>query len=642
MKKLLSAILAAMLLLTTALPAFAQDVPFEATIEWDAEYDVVVAGFGGAGAVSAITAADEGAKVLLLEKGPEGEAGGNTRYAAQILLTPTDREKAITYFKAMRGGYNYQSDDVIELIVDGAMAIPEWLVAMGADKENLLQFPLIEYPDLPGADGISTTIIDKEFWTSKFWGLLFSNVSERAENIDVWYSAPAVRLIQDPATRIIHGVKVEQNGQTLNVRAKNGVVMAVGGFENNEEMIEHYTQREHLEPIGTLYNTGDGIRMAIEVGADLWHMAALSGPWITLYNDESVNNQAWFNQPSMGMNLAKNGASIYVGQDGTRFAPESGMHRHGHINYSGNFYSQITPDPMWMIFDETARLAGPIMPSFSEDMSAEIESGLIVKADTIAELAEKIGVQVDGPLPDLTQMTDGVTAGESVAYRRAGLVYQVELYNRYCEDGYDEQFDRNPATLAPIATAPYYAIKLVPALVNTQGGPKRNTNCEILDTQGNTIPHLYGAGELGSMYGGYYTAGGNVAETLFSGRTAGANAAKAKDAVPTIELTAVASDIREFGSDLDKQATYDLAEGETIGVGAGMGGELVVKVTRADGVITKVEVLSHGETPAISDPALEQIPQAIVEANAAAVDAVAGATVTSNAIMQAVAAAIAE
>ena len=91
MKKLLSLLLTAVLLLTAASAALCEEVPFEATIEWDAEYDVVVAGFGGAGAVSAITAADAGAKVLLLEKAPEGEAGGNTRYAAQIQLTPIDR-----------------------------------------------------------------------------------------------------------------------------------------------------------------------------------------------------------------------------------------------------------------------------------------------------------------------------------------------------------------------------------------------------------------------------------------------------------------------------------------------------------------------------------------------------------------------
>ena len=202
-------------------------------------------------------------KVLLLEKAPKGEEGGNTRYAAQIVLAPKDRAKAITYFKAMRGGYTSQSDRMIELIVDGAMENRAWVTSLGAKK--LVDIPLIEYPELPGSDGISTFVIDGQLWTGKLWNLLRDNVLSRSAKIDVWYSSPATALIQDPATRVVHGVKVAQGGKVLNVRARNGVVLACGGFENNIDMVQNYTQMPYAYSKGAKYNTGMASR---------WHSAS--------------------------------------------------------------------------------------------------------------------------------------------------------------------------------------------------------------------------------------------------------------------------------------------------------------------------------------------------------------------------------
>lgn len=632
MKKMLSLILAlAMLLSMTS--AMAEEVAFEQTINWDAEYDVVVAGFGAAGGVSAITAADAGAKVLLLEKAPEGEAGGNSRYAAQIILTPTDREGAITYFKAMRGGYDNQSDEVIELIVDGAMAIPQWLVEMGADESKFLNYPLIEYPELPGAEAINTTEIDGEFWTSKFWSLIFSNVTKR-ENIDVWYSAPAVHLIQDPATKIIHGVQVEQNGQTLNVRAKNGVVMAVGGFENNEDMIENYTQMPECYSKAARFNTGDGVKMAIEVGADLWHMSTLSGPDINFVNPETKLAPG-YNAicASEGLNMFTGFAQdalMVVGGDGTRFIDETTAPSHGHVNNHGTWVSQQIPNNSWAVWDSTNTRSAYL--SFSEGNKEEIEKGWIITADTLEELAEKMNVPV------------------------MNFLMTVQRYNGFCEAGFDADFGVSTATpevaadgtisvapigghpeyLKPIAVGPFYAMPLKPTFTNTQGGARRNTECEVLDVAGNPIPHLYSAGEFGSFYCDIYNGGGNLAECVFSGRIAGANAATAKTDV-TVDslLTKEAYDGRSTDN-------FETADNEKIGSAIGMGGEVVVKVTMDGDKIAAVEVIKHGETPGIGDKAIDAIPGAIVEAQSADVDTVTGATITSNAIINAVKTAMAE
>lgn len=618
-----------------------KELTYADTIVWDTEYDVVVVGFGGAGAVSSVAAAEAGAKVLLTEKAPEGDEGGNTRYSYQIILNYTDYDEGVKYLEAECEGIDNMTPEIIDFIVSGSMGNADWLESVGVRRPvNVMVGG--EYPELPGAESAVFSFVPNSegeitmMNTKEYWFSMREAVVSRVDNIDVWFESPAQHLIQDPFTKTILGVQIERKGQMVNVRAKNGVILACGGFENNEEMIEHFTQREIFHPIGTLYNTGDGIKMGIEVGANLTRMAALSGPWITIKTDDM--DHAWFNQPSMGRMLSKGNAAIYVGKDGMRFTAESGTHRHGHVNYSGNFYSQITPYPMYMVFDETARLAGPIMPGFSEDMSKEIESGLIVKADTIAALAEKLGIAVDASPANRTAPTDGITAGVDITYRRAGLVNQVARYNDFCKQGYDLQFDRNPDTLQAIEKAPFYGIKIEPAVVNTQGGPQRNTNCEVLDTMGNPIPNLYSAGELGSMYGGYYTAGGNLAETIFSGRMAGKNAAQPKEPLPVVALAEVSSSLQQFDSDIAfGEQEIATAGNEYIGVGeGGMGGAITVKVTMEGDKIAKAEILKHGETPGISDPAITTIPEAIVAANSPDVDAVSGATMTSRAIIAAV------
>jgi uncharacterized protein with FMN-binding domain len=340
---------------------------------------------------------------------------------------------------------------------------------------------------------------------------------------------------------------------------------------------------------------------------------------------------------SMVQSLSANGGAIIVGKDGTRFMTESEVTRHGHIYYSGNFYSQITPDPMWMIFDETARQAGfDLPPQFSPDLSAEIANGTVIQANTIAELARKIGVQVDSPIPNSTPVSTFVLSNWDQTYRTVGLVNQINAYNQYCANRYDPQFNRKPETLTPIIRAPYYAMQMHAAMVNTQGGARRNIKCEILDPYGKPIPNLYGAGEFGSFYGGNYTAGGNVAETMYSGRTAGRNAALPKPTLRAQALARVASRLQNFPNEIAQQEQIALGANEYLGTATGMGGDVIVKV-RIDGTrIAAIDVVSHNETQGLSDPAIMKIPQAIVAANSPNVDVVAGASITSRAIMNAV------
>jgi succinate dehydrogenase/fumarate reductase flavoprotein subunit len=165
-----------------------------------------------------------------------------------------------------------------------------------------------------------------------------------------------------------------------------------------------------------------------------------------------------------------------------------------------------------LIGDEATRQAGPIgvtaigynrgRYAWSKDNEKEIRRGWIVADDTLAGLAQKTGLD------------------------RTMLEKTVDQYNQNCRRGEDVEFHRPQDKLASLGPGPYYAVKLWPCLLNTQGGPRRNAKAQVLYPDGRPIPRLYSAGELGSLYGLLYQGAGNLGECLAFGRIAGREAAK--------------------------------------------------------------------------------------------------------------------
>ena len=578
-------------------------------IDWQGEYDVIVVGYGGAGATASIEAADEGAKVLLLEKAPKGEEGGNTRFALQAIISIDEEniDKGIGYFQNLRGKFNTPDDNMIKTYLSYASDNYNWLKHLGAD--NIYVFPFMEY-DLPGGEVMDAMLIDGEMWTSAFYRTLQEAVEARKDSIEVWYESPGVGLIQDPETKIIHGVKVDNNGKLLNIRAKNGVVLCTGGFENNMQMIQDYLQLPYAYSKAARYNTGDGIKMAMEAGANLWHMSNIAGPDLNVLNPETNTAFTYAIQGKEGA-LSTGFATqnvIFVGADGTRFTDESFLPNHGHVNFHGTWKQMPLSLPAFAVFDETARLSQSVYPTWSEGNIEEIEKGLIVKADTIKELAEKIGVNP------------------------GNLQKQIREYNRYCSGGNDPIFNRAKDTLKPIKKAPYYAMELVPSFTNTQGGPERNENGEVLDLKGNPIPHLYSAGELGSMFSGIYQGSGNLGECIIFGRISGKNAAIVKNDTQEsvmegkIPVKAVWQEPEEIVP----------RSGEYTGEARGIGGPIKVLVTMKDDKIDCIKVTHHKETKGVSTNAIDTVISSIIDKQTTDVDSVSGATVTSRALMDAV------
>lgn len=597
--------------------ALAEKYTYADTIAWDGQYDVIVVGFGGAGATAAATAADEGAGVLLLEKAPEGEEGGNTRVAGQLFVYGNEDEEATyAHYQALMGGHDipeamlrtytntiaHMYDFVSELTGIDKSEFHDWTgSAIGSVSP--------EYPEFAGSDKISINTLHDSYFDGYLWKTLRGLVTDRADKIDVWFESPATHLIQDPETKTILGVQVERDGKTLNIRATNGVVLACGGFENNPEMVADYLGLTNYNPIGGLYNTGDGLNMVLEVGADLWHMEAYEG--LGFLGGSSVAVPAGERaQWKSDYNFAAS-ASIMVAEDGNRILNEREGTRHGHINLGNVWINIRRSERSYVICTEE------VFNTAKEKGTIPTNARNIQSASTIAELATLIDIDPDA------------------------LTATVERYNGYAADGYDPEFGRSAESMKPLTGDCFYAVEMCANVLNTQGGARRNENAEVLDTEGNPIPHLYSAGEFGGITAFQYQGGGNLAECMIFGHIAGKNAAAVKEELPTYEArqqvtstyTYTIGTVSDIGGDIE----IELGENEYLGTSEnGMGGELIVKVTMDGDKIANVELVKENETEGISDPAREQLPALIVEANSTEVDNISGATITSKAIKEAV------
>ena len=479
---------------------------------WDFETDVVVVGYGGAGATSAIAAHDSGAKVIILEKMPSG--GGTTSFCGGIHLE-MQGPQVVDYIANTCMGTT--SREMVERFVEESAKNQEWLKSIGGEIESreslAVTYPLVRtptWPNIPGGEQLSHFNIKRsgnEKWFGfggSLFNLLSANVASRG--IQVMTETPARELITNDQGVVI-GVRAEKQGEIITIKAKKAVILTSGGFQNNKMMIESFLTGGPYYSLGNPGNTGDGIILAQKVGAALWHMSAI----VSVLSFKAQEYESAFS-----LWLAK-GSFIYVDSDGNRFADEAGLAMELHEQWRLTLHFDASRPsfpriPTYIVFDDTLRKKGPlsmksaVIPDYewSQDNSKEIEKGWIIQGNTIKELAREISV------------------------KESALKGTVNKYNSYCKSGQDLEFGRRKEYLEPIEDAPYYAIKLYPCVLNTQGGPLRDEEARVLDYQGTPISRLYSNGELGSLFGFLYEAGGNLSELLAFGRISGRNAAAEK------------------------------------------------------------------------------------------------------------------
>lgn len=474
------------------------------------ETDVAVVGYGGAGATAAITAADLGAKVLIVEKTAAG--GGNTRLSAGSVRTFGAVERAVEHITFLCGGAT--DPEVIETLVRESHDNEPWLRSLGGEVVvDPLQAAPASYPvyptgaaspEQPGADGIGPRLRVQGDTTANghdLWELLDRNANERC--IPVLFECPAVRLLRDEDGTVT-GLTARRGGEEIVIQARKAVILACGGYERDLDMqLQFLGQR--FWSLGASAHTGDGIRLAVDAGASLWHMNAVAAGFG--YRVDGFDGAVIHAMPGTGF--------LYVDRNARRFVDETAMDAHavGSLVTELDLETMERPRvPCFVVFDETTRTTGPVANTgrgaaaehyrWSDDNLAEVGKGWIKQGDTPAALATALGL-------DPTALER--TVGE---------------YNRACAEGRDKALGRAPDTLRPLERPPFYGAALWPSLFNTQGGPRRNARAQVLNPWGCPIQGLYSAGELGSMWSQNYPGASNLTEVLAFGRIAGRNAAR--------------------------------------------------------------------------------------------------------------------
>jgi succinate dehydrogenase/fumarate reductase flavoprotein subunit len=301
------------------------------------------------------------------------------------------------------------------------------------------------------------------------------------------------------------GVAVETDGSLQQIGVRAGVVLACGGFAYAEELKRAYLFPGTAGALGWPGNTGDGLRLAQRAGAALWHLTDQASAL-------GIAPPGW--EAGFAIDLPRPGY-VYVDRKGHRFVDETRVEAHTACQLTANYdpasfdYPRL---PCFAVFDEENVTNGPLGISmfsynvvklgyqWSQDNHTELDRGWIIRARTLDELAQTLEI------PPAT------------------LKRTVDAYNHGARVGIDADFGRARETLKPL-TPPFYALRLVPLLYNTQGGPRRDSRARVHDVDGHPIPGLYAAGELGSIWGCRYQTSTNFAEALIYGKIAGQTAA---------------------------------------------------------------------------------------------------------------------
>jgi succinate dehydrogenase/fumarate reductase flavoprotein subunit len=338
--------------------------------------------------------------------------------------------------------------------------------------------------------------------------------------VEVRLGAAALRLVTDPATREVRGITVGAGGGERALAARRGVVLACGGFEGSSEMKAQFLEGLPVLNAAARTNTGDGIRMAQDLGAALWHMWHIHGACGFRHPDPGYPYAIrlkrfpdWF--PGEADRARVKMAWILLDMDGRRFMSEyqpytqdTGVRPMQHFDPVRQRYPR---NPAYMICDESGRRMYPlgkatsndrgIRYDWSEDNAREVELGILQRADTLEGLAMQLGLEPEA------------------------VAASVGRWNDLCAREADDDYGRPGRTMVPIRTPPFYGAPVWATLSNTQGGPVHDAQSRIIDVYGKPIPRLYAAGELGSAFGHLYLSGGNIAECFVTGRIAGAHAA---------------------------------------------------------------------------------------------------------------------
>ncbi len=485
-------------------------------------WDVVVVGAGNAAFCAALAARGRGASVLVLERAPQDEAGGNSRFTAggmrvayagvddlrRLMPDLTDDEVARTDFGTyteaqflddMGRVTQYRCDpDLTEVLVKRSLETLLWMHGKG-----------IRFAPIYGRQAFK---VDGKF---KFWGGMTVEAvgggeglveawtqSAKKHGVEIWYRARATELIADDSG--VHGVRLKKDGKTVEVRARS-VVLAGGGFQANPEWRTRYLGPgwELAKVRGTRFNTGDVIRMALDIGA------APVGNWSGCHAVGWERNAPEFGDLAVGDQFQKHSYpfGIMLNAEGKRFVDEGADFR----NYTYAKYGRVILNQpgqfAWQVFDAkvTHLLRDEYRIKQVTKASANTLEELVLKLDDVdpkAALAEieAYNAAVTTSIPFDPNVKDG--------RRTTGLAIDKSNWANVLD------------------TPPFDAYAVTCGITFTFGGLRIDTSARVISTDGEPIPGLYAAGELvGGIFYFNYPGGTGLTNGSVFGRIAGASAA---------------------------------------------------------------------------------------------------------------------
>lgn len=481
------------------------------------EADVIVVAAGLSGLAACNAAAENGAKVIAFEKsnttggaanmgmGPLG-VGSRIQREQMVGLSPGEAFRKHMYYTHYRvdarlvRDYYFKSGDTIDWLCDMGVEFVGVQRAFGADERTR-----------PYSDGEFTWHVVKPEEGEpgpRCATAMTKKMTENAKEIGVefMFETPVQKIIMEDG-KAVGVIAKDANGDEIEARAES-IIIATGGFGDNPQMIKDETEFEFEK---TIFNfavpgmKGDGLKMAWDAGA-----GKVQPIMELMYQiPDNMNHfyiEGAFRQPC-----------LWVNRNGQRFMPEDQI---ANTTFTGNALVAQPGKIGFAIFDSKLlkkyKKRGPDITShihphdLYEGFEAEWERDLaagyepICQADTLEELAEKAGIDVDG------------------------LMAQVEEYNDSCEDGFDEIFEKDRAYMQPIEKGPFYCCRQTAGAYGTLGGININHKTQVMTEESKVIPGLYAAGtDACNIFGDSYPfilSGNTMGFCLNSGRIAGENA----------------------------------------------------------------------------------------------------------------------
>lgn len=490
---------------------------------WDKEADIVVVGSGTA-AVAALSAASYGAEsVIVLEKGSMW--GGTTGMSGQGCWLPCsycqadidvedDPETALSYLLKTANGRVEES--VARSFIDHAPAFSQWSHDEYGWNWSCSSTGAADYYDAcEGATPIGRTLVVSDLGMN-LWTDIQTRLDENPQ-AEILMETPAVSLITDDGAVV--GVIAEQDGTQIRIHAKRGVVLGTGSFDHNAAMMHAYQPCRPYYTCEVQTNTGDGHLMGMAVSAATAHMDTNWGcPY--LYN---VDGDLDPFDPAMETTVGMYSDAFYwrskpnaviVNRYGKRFGNESSAYPVFNRSFEewDSGLQEFRNIPAFFIADSEYTKyyflpgQGSVMDVLSgtqPEPGLEIPAGYAV-ADTLEELAEKLGIDPEGFVTEMEEFNSHAAEGQDPKYHRGEKYYDLNT----SLDKFSGR-DLPSMCLAPVQTPPFYGVMVLPGTLGTCGGLQIDENAQVVNAFGEPIPGLYATGNCSSgVSGGAYSGGG--------------------------------------------------------------------------------------------------------------------------------------